>query len=434
MTKSQQKFTPEVTQYNVSIGRLTYGGGFEGKVQGGDVDRSYPVPRVIRGETARIEVKKMRRRRTDVSLLEVLTSADDRIEAPCRFFGTCGGCNLQHMTLPAQREEKRRMIDEVLREAGLEIPEAGVVLLGAELRGFAYRKRAVFHVNFEGQFGYFMPGSYRMIEIDRCLIVTEKINNFFLALKPMAVRAARRILDIFVEEHGEQIFVLVKLRHWRKNKDAVVEIDDLVADLKDLVPNFKIIKGSNLLYHQHDFQKIDIHAGTVPTGHFSQVNEDANRVLLETISRHVTSQDVTDLYAGAGNLSFPLAAAGKNVVAVEADRALAKYGEAIAAERGLSERMTFHRKACEKWVQKNPLTTSTVLLDPPRSGAREVAEAVNPAVNETVIYVSCHLPTLARDLSIMTQKGYRISHIYFLDMFPQTHHVETLTVLRAVDK
>jgi 23S rRNA (uracil1939-C5)-methyltransferase len=145
--------------------------------------------------------------------------------------------------------------------------------------------------------------------------------------------------------------------------------------------------------------------------------------MFEFLKQHVTTEKVTDLYAGAGNISIPLAEAGHVVTAVEVDPALVAFGKVRAEQAGLSERLMFHTKSCEKWVESFT-PDETVVLDPPRGGALEVCQRLSAQASPHLLYVSCYPPTFARDVQALMERGYRLLSVKVLDMFPQTYHSE----------
>ena len=166
-------------------------------------------------------------------------------------------------------------------------------------------------------------------------------------------------------------------------------------------------------------------------GHFSQVNEAGNAVLQTLVKSCFTSgEDILDLYAGAGNFSFPLAEMGCKVRAVEVDPVLVKNGKQIAAGLALSGSIEFFESSCERYVTREKIPPA-VLLDPPRAGAKGVVVNLDPKRTRKIVYVSCNLPSLSRDLGILVEKGYVLERVSVVDMFSQTHHVETVSILRA---
>jgi 23S rRNA (uracil1939-C5)-methyltransferase len=150
--------------------------------------------------------------------------------------------------------------------------------------------------------------------------------------------------------------------------------------------------------------------------------------MIHFLIEHVQGDSVTDLYAGAGNISIPLALSGRKVVAVEVDPHLVAFGEYRAKDAGVADRLTFHTKSCEKWVEKNQ-TEPTVVLDPPRGGALEVCKRLDPKTSPHLLYVSCYPPTFARDVQVLQEHGYTLKETHVLDMFPQTYHSELIGVL-----
>jgi 23S rRNA (uracil1939-C5)-methyltransferase len=173
-------------------------------------------------------------------------------------------------------------------------------------------------------------------------------------------------------------------------------------------------------------------ADAPPVGHFSQNNRLANIHMLQRICDLVSTEKVTDLYAGAGNISIPLATAGHTVTAVEVDPHLVKFGIERSKAAEVSERLTFHTASCEKWVEKNT-PDATIVLDPPRGGAFEVCKRLRAETSPQIVYVSCYPPTFARDVQELEKQGYRLRSVELLDMFPQTYHCELVAVIeRAV--
>jgi 23S rRNA (uracil1939-C5)-methyltransferase len=161
------------------------------------------------------------------------------------------------------------------------------------------------------------------------------------------------------------------------------------------------------------------------------VNLEGNDLLKDKVSSLVTHRDVTDLYAGAGNFSIPLAKRDHFVDAVELDPELIAFGRLAAFKNGIADnRLTFIEESCERYVKTHKLKTS-VLLDPPRSGADAVAKVLNPNITRQVVYVSCSLPTLCRDVKTLADKGYSLVEMWVVDMFSQTYHVETISLLEA---
>jgi len=262
------------------------------------------------------------------------------------------------------------------------------------------------------------------------MLATPKINCTIQQLRGLLPVLESSIDALVIEEHEGDIFVAAKLR-----EDALERVDHeespALKALSEEFDNLAILDHERPLFSQYKRQPEVVEQRVFPTGRFSQINTEGNAVLVEQVLKLVSHPEVTDLYAGAGNFSLPLAASGRLVDAVELDKELIEMGERLAfSNRIPSDRLFFHLGSCEQFVQRNPLR-ATVLLDPPRSGADAVAKALDSKVTKQVIYVSCGLPTLCRDAKTLTARGYTLKKAWVVDMFAQTHHVETISLFEV---
>lgn len=420
----------------VQVENLAHGGETVGTVVGSSasVGKKAFTRWAIPGETIEVVPTAERKSFVRAELSRVLEPSPHRITPPCPYFMRCGGCDLQHMALPAQREFKRSMVEETLKRQGGISPLHGVHLIGANLPGFGYRRRIVLHANkpkdgSARRIGFNVRKTHDLIDIDACLLAVPLLNQAIGTVRSIASELPFIIHDLVLEEKDGELYLVVKLwPHVQVQED--LSSSRWVILLGEKFPNLIVTLREKRLYAQ--YHGIDERApgAQFPAGRFSQVNDLANVTLRDEVLKSVTQHEVTELYAGAGNFSFPLAEAGHLVEAVEVDPALVAYGESLVAEKKLFGLVKFYRKSCEKFVLKYSVRKS-VILDPPRSGAEEVVREFDREKTKEVVYVSCSLPTLTRDLKILVAKGYQLQKVAVLDMFAQTHHVETISVLRA---
>jgi 23S rRNA (uracil1939-C5)-methyltransferase len=365
------------------------------------------------GETVQAELKKDEVRFVTASLVKMLNPSAARRKAPCPYFTLCGGCDLQHMEISSQRQAKLDLVKSTLeRQAGV-TAKAGIKLCRADLPEFNYRQRLNLHLSPAGDLGLCRPESHEVVAVDSCLLACAELNQALAALKPHGKNAAGSIRGINLELKGSDVYAL-PLKH---EEASTAGFAAAVALLAKEIPQLK--------FRPHQESRADS-----AVGHFSQVNAAANEVLVGAVLDLITGPEVTDLYAGAGNFSLPLAKAGKQVDAVEVDPALVEHGKACAHKLELESRLEFYCASCEKYLSKHK-PKETVLLDPPRSGAKYILKYFTPAKVRQIVYVSCSLPTLARDLKTLCAGGYCLEQVSVLDMFPQTHHVETISTLYA---
>lgn len=371
------------------------------------------VREVIPGEEVEVEVLSDNKNYIEARLKEIIKPSPHRILPVCPKFGICGGCDLMHMELSLQREEKRKMIEETVRIQGkLKIPP--VKILGEKLIGLNYRRRIQLHLSTDGKIGFYRSGSGEVVDISYCFLATPAINAAFERMRAVLIENRSLIGGVTLEEDERGIHLLLKLREKVKVTDT--ELKDLRATFKPHCATLEIMQIG-----KENRDQIE------STGRFSQVNKEANNELIEAVLKNVTNSEVTELFAGSGNLSLPLAKAGRRVEAIEVDKILAECGQSEAKAQALA--VTFHTISAERYVRQHRLSPA-VVLDPPRSGAKEVFKNWQHSQVEEVVYVSCNLPTLTRDLRTLSEQGFNVKELFFIDMFPQTHHVEMVVVLR----
>jgi 23S rRNA (uracil1939-C5)-methyltransferase len=196
------------------------------------------------------------------------------------------------------------------------------------------------------------------------------------------------------------------------------------------------------LWHEHVFGKrlccydITVHDREVllasSFGGFIQANMYMNQRLVEYVHGSTKgSKKLIDLYSGAGNFSIPLSFNADEVLAVEQDEGLVKAGADLALRNGCRNIRFINEKAARtlKWLEKEGVSFDSVVMDPPREGARDIVSLLPKMKINKVVYISCNPSTLARDLAILIQKEFRLKTVRFFDMFPQTFHIESVSVL-----
>lgn len=368
--------------------------------------------------------------RTGPHLIGSIGNVPPETDPPCPVFGSCGGCSLQHLTIETQRKLKLESIVEAVTAAAGTSPIDGFGVLGADLPAYGYRRKIELHLHRDGAFGFYAPATRKLFEVERCLLATDEINRCILIVRKHTARLAGMFGEIIFEEYRDQAKVIFKLRHKRTGADITPEQLDVLRTLSTELPEVWLNTHETIqpLSNFLSQTPIDESEDTVQVGHFEQVNKFGNRVIIDELTRRITTGPITEFYAGAGNFTFPLARQGVRITAVEADRRLVEIGQKLAIIHGLSKQIQFVRKSAEKYVRKYPIE-QTVLIDPPRSGAEEAVRKFVEVDVQRLIYVSCSLKTLARDIQILTAGGFRLLRTDFIDMFAQTAHVETITEL-----
>lgn len=399
---------------------LAFGGGIVCTPVDSAETRKIFVGGLIPNEEATVKVSGKASNFLHGELVEITKSEVGRRPVPCLYFDQCGGCNLQYMTVERQREAKCEMIGSMLaRQAGLkDVPP--VVDVSTGLPEFSYRRRATFHLAHDGRIGFYRMGTRDVVPIHKCLIVEDAINEQLKKIHSVAKDLAPYIGCIEVD-CSDKLTSICKLRD-RITPFKMIHLKKVWNKLGNVQIKYK---GKDLVYEKGHF----IPAPDVDTGHFTQVNRAGNEKLVAEVLKRVTGRSATELYAGSGNFTFPLAQRGFSVNAVELDPNLVGAGAKEARAKKLDKKIRFFQLSCEKFVRSNPLD-ELVILDPPRSGALEVIKKGKWHTAQSVIYISCNLPSLARDLKLLTaEHGFNVKELLLVDMFPQTHHTEVIAIL-----
>ncbi|HET9402858.1 MAG TPA: 23S rRNA (uracil(1939)-C(5))-methyltransferase RlmD [Candidatus Acidoferrales bacterium] len=426
---------------NVTIEKLVYGGDGLAREAGDTIF----VPYVLPGESVRIGVAQKRKKFVRGSVEEILAPSSDRVSAPCRHFGICGGCNYQHMPYAAQLRYKTEILRETLaRIAKIEWP--GEIAVHASPEPLHYRNRAQWAVRRLGdpprpQIGYFQQASSVLVPATMCPISSPRLETalgkFRDALSQGHLRWPIRAIEAFTDERDEKLLLNVTVSKLKGSAKALAEdIDAILPDVETMLVLTEEEGPLELFGPGFITYRAAGHAFRVGNLSFFQVN----RFIIDDLVRGVTEgakgELALDLFSGVGLFSLPLARNFARVISVEGN---------VAATRDLEENLkpapnARARRAdvesfLERWRDKPDL----VVLDPPRAGvdadALERLRALGP---KSIRYLSCDPATLARDLAVLTKPSgtgspFSIRAITLYDIFPQTYHIEALVTLERLD-
>jgi 23S rRNA (uracil1939-C5)-methyltransferase len=400
------------------------------------------VSGALPGEFVRLAPRRRRRRYQEADLVRVLRSVESRVDPPCPYFGRCGGCAVQHLAYAKQVEFKETVVREALaRLADLEPAEWLAPIIGPE---WYYRRRARLGVRFVAGKGRVLVGfkeraTRYITDMSNCRVLVQPldalpgqlatlINQMTLKQRlPQAEIAAGesaravvlRVLDAPTEEDlrlliefGQQHEIDVYLQ--RGGPGTVQALDpETTKPLAYGLPEF----GLTLEFAPTDFVQVN-----------ARVNEAMVSWTVEQLG--VESSDrVLDLYCGLGNFSLPLAKRAAVVVGVEGEGGLVARAAHNARRNGLENTRFVTADLSEPGWSFMRESWDLVVLDPPRSGAHVAVTQMARMGPRRIAYVSCHPATLARDAKeLIDSQGYRLCAVGIADMFPHTHHVETLAL------
>lgn len=350
------------------------------------------------GDRLRVRVEREQGNVLFASIEEIIASSPLRVEPPCPYFGRCGGCDFQQLTYEAQLAAKAEIIRDCLhRIARLESVPDFVVTASPD--NWRYRMRATWQLDREQRtIGYYERGSRRVCDVVDCAVLRPALQE--------------KLEEVRATEWGQ---IPEELKHL-----DVVQGENEVS----FAPPFAGFHTSELsLTVRGEVYQFNAEA-------FFQINPSLLGPLIDFALGDASGESVLDLYCGVGLFTLPLARRFKNVVAVEANSAAARFARRNLQQAALANARVITATVTD-WFRSRPVgPVDFVLLDPPRAGAESaVIKGILDLRPAAISYVSCDPATLARDLKKLIAGGYTIDSIAGFDLFPQTHHVETIVRL-----
>lgn len=324
------------------------------------------VPLSAPGDLLDVEVTADHGGWLEASIVRIEEPAVCRVAPRCPVFGVCGGCQWQHISYEEQLKWKREILRETLARIGREgSPE--VLETMASPRQWNYRNRIQLHVDSRGRIGFYRPRSKAVVEFAECAIADEALNA--------ELNARRAELS-------------------KRDRGIALRLDD-------------------------------------GTGSFVQINSGQNdnlrRTLVEWLGG-VPHGTVCELYAGSGNFTFDIARIADAVFATDIDRNAVDAARARQQREGIAN-VEFMAGEAPRALKRMQGSCDALVLDPPRKGCAEAVAAIVELKPRSILYISCDPATLARDLVSLKAHGYRLVKALPVDMFPQTHHIESLTLI-----
>lgn len=369
-------------------------------------------------EIVEIENIKERSKYVTADCFKILKVSSKRIESICPYFGLCGGCDLMHLSdieqLKFKEEKVKNTILNVLKEN---------IKINPIVRNdfYYYRNKAIFKV--DKKIGYYGKETHEIVCISKCFLVDEKINKILNlisstisldGIKEIMIRTSKNTDETFV------LFTLDKKIDEEKIKESLEKyVDTVVLYLND----YKTLFGNGFIY-----ERLGNYIFKISPESFFQVNTDGAYKLYSIVSKYISDNDsVLDLYCGTGSIGIFISNKAKKVFGVEINQ----YAVTDALENKKMNQLDNIDFIClnTSLFHKNLNDIDVVIVDPPRSGLdkKTISYLLKERVKK-IIYVSCDLMTLTRDLSSL-KEFYHIIELTPVDMFPNTYHVECVCEL-----
>lgn len=416
------------------------------------------ISNALPGEKVTITIVKADKKYAFGKKTDILEISEDREIPRCPYYGKCGGCTCQHMNYKAQLTFKQKQVEGCMRHiAGLDVDVKNVI--GAE-DPWHYRNKISMPVtgsSSDPQIGYYAPRSHRVIDVHECLLAKKPadkaaetvrkwmVMNEILPYNEESHEGLVRHIMMRVNQQGRLMLVLVI------NGKKLPAADALVSMMRKTVPETvsvcisrnekpgNVILGDEYSIIWGDERLEDTLCGNsflLSPLSFFQVNPPQTEKLYETVLEYAAlrgSENVTDLYCGAGTISLLLAKRARHVTGIEIVDAAVRDAR-VNAVRNHKKNTDFICGAAEKIIPdliSQGMRPDTVVMDPPRKGADAIVlDALVRARPEKIVYVSCNPATLARDAKVLVSKGYGADVCQPVDMFCQTSGIETVCLFK----
>lgn len=445
------------------------GFGYEGEGVGKIDNFTVFVKDALKGEKVKAKIVKINKNFAFGKLLEVLEASKDRVKPICPSYKRCGGCRLQHLSYEGQLDFKKdRVKDSFEKIAKIKVGEedAGVKLydtIGMETP-YYYRNKVQLPVGEkDGQIliGFYAERSHDIIDTNKCYIQDESANKVIEVMrswikayniKPYDEESGRGLLRHIMVRKGfktnEVMVVLVTAnRNLPHTEELISTLTENIEGIVSIIQNINskktnVVLGDKLitLWGKATIQDyIGQFKFNISPKSFFQVNPVQTEKLYSKVLEYAGltgSETVFDAYCGTGTISLFLSQKAKKVYGVEIIPEAIDNAKENAIENGVENAEFIVGKSEEEIPRliNRGIRPEVVVVDPPRKGCEKVLlESIAKAAPRTIVYVSCDPGTLARDLGILKELGYKAEKAQPVDMFPETAHVETVVGLCRVD-
>ncbi|MGI2168688.1 23S rRNA (uracil(1939)-C(5))-methyltransferase RlmD [Shewanella sp. MF05960] len=401
------------------------------------------------GERATVQLIEQKKSYAKAKLINIASPALSRVKPHCQHYSQCGGCDLQHMDIQAQRDYKQSALVDLMAKSSSDAIDTQMLAEAIIGDGWHYRRRARLATVLDKrsqrlQLGFRAGNSNQIIEINQCPVLAAPLSDLItpLAANLNQLKAKASIGHVELTQADNGHFVALRVTKKLPNSDIRwlsgfaekhqlnLLLQDDAGQLTQLYPSLASIEQAVTLPYYH-LAAESVRCSFTP-GNFVQVNGTINQAMVDQAIEWLDPQAgerILDLFCGVGNFSLPLAKKAAQVIGVEGVPEMVEQAKQNALDNHLDNVTFYHADLSadlseQAWLGK----IDKLLLDPARAGAYESLQWLQKMQPKKVVYVSCNPASLARDSSVLLANGYRIAKVGLVDMFPQTHHTEAMVL------
>ena len=368
-------------------------------------DKVVFVEDVLPTEIVDVRIVKDKKHYSEGVSTNIIEKSSDRVDSICPYFKECGGCSTGYIKYDKALIYKKSIVKDIIKKyAGYDVDPKII----SNYQEYKYRNKVTLRV-LNGNLAYTKEGSNELININKCYLVNDNINNIISTLNNIDLTGLSEVIirgtdDIMVILYGDI--------------NGSIVINELKDKVSSIVLNDKVIYGKEYTTIKVGKYKYNIYPRS-----FFQVNTDMISKLYDKVLEYAgTSKTLTDLYCGAGTIGIYLAKNFDTVKGIEINKAAIDSANLNKKINNINN-ISFE---CKSANEISNISSDVVVVDPPRSGLdkKTVSTLLNNS-SKKIVYVSCDPITLARDLNLLKEK-YELKDITLFDMFPNTRHIETV--------
>ena len=365
------------------------------------------TPKTIPKDIVNIDIIKKKKNYQEGKLLKVIEKSPNRIKTKCPYYDVCGGCHISNLSYNNQLIYKKNKVINIFKKYSNIIINPEIIPSAKE---YQYRNKITYH---NGEYLGLVSIDNKIINIDSCLLVSDKVNNL---LKKIKKEDTKEIKELTIREFANGLVLDIK---------GNLFTDNLKEDV------ISIYKNNNLIYEKEKgYFILNNIKYYVSNNSFFQINTSNIETLYNQIIKLADfkkNDKVIDLYCGVGSITLYISKLVKEILGIEiVESAIEKAKE--NAKINNIKNAKFKCGAVSSLID-NFIDADKIIVDPPRSGLdKHTINVLNNSKTKKIIYVSCDPITLARDIKNLN--NYELKNIVLIDMFPQTYHVESIVLLK----
>lgn len=382
------------------------------------------IPKALVGEKVRLRITEIKKNFARGKIVEILEKSNNRIKSKCPYYDECGGCNLRHQTDTENLKFKKEKIENALKRIGK--IDAKVEDVIPSFKNDNYRNKLSLKVE-DDKIGFYGEGTYQLIDIDYCLLAHEEINKALKVIRIYIKEFKNKIKNVTIKYGNAMNELLIDIYSLSEEDVNIVNyLTSNIDNLETVIFNDKVLLGTGYIKEISNGLMFNCSSKS-----FFQVNGMQAEKMYDTaikLAKLKKDDVVLDLYCGTGTIGMILSCHVKKVIGVEIVEDAIKDARQNLIVNDISN-VDFICGDATKVISKIKEKIDVIFVDPPRSGIdRKAIAIIKKIMPKKIIYISCNPVTMARDLSYLNDL-YNINNVVPFDMFPNTAHVECVSVL-----